>query len=143
MPDDLVRRLQPDSRTAVIPLTHDPKMDDLALLEALDSGASYIGAIGSRRNTQTRRARLEDHFGFSDTVLSRLRGPAGLYIGSKTPAEIALSIMAEIVAAKNGIELAESVQMAKDRAQSKAHPQRGTVIERTAAAPPVLYLNQS
>lgn len=143
MPDDLVRRLQPDARTAVITLTHDPKMDDLALLEALDSGAFYIGAIGSRRNTQTRRARLKEHFGFSDAALSRLRGPAGLYIGSKTPAEIALSIMAEIVAAKNGIALGESVQVAKDRAQNDARQQRGAAIEHTAAAPPILYLNVS
>lgn len=143
MPDDVVRRLQPDARTAVIALTHDPKMDDLALLEALDSGAFYVGAIGSRRNTQIRRDRLKEHFGFSDAALSKLRGPAGLYIGSKTPAEIALSIMAEIVAAKNGIELGESVQVAKDRAQSKAHSQRVAVSERTAAALPILYLNLS
>ncbi|MBB4596471.1 XdhC family protein [Xanthomonas arboricola] len=142
MPDDLVRRLQPDARTAVITLTHDPKMDDLALLEALDSGAFYIGAIGSRRNTQTRRARLKEHFGFSDAALSKLRGPAGLYIGSKTPAEIALSIMAEIVAAKNGIEPGESVQAAKDSAKSKAGPQSGAATEHRAA-PPLLYLNLS
>ncbi|CAN7742537.1 XdhC family protein [Variovorax sp. LjRoot178] len=115
MPDELVRRLQPDARTAVVTLTHDPKIDDLALLEALDSSAFYVGAIGSRRNTQSRRARLKEHFGFSDAALDKLSGPAGLYIGSKTPAEIALSIMAEIVATKNGANFGESVQVAKDR----------------------------
>ncbi|WP_066267653.1 XdhC family protein [Hydrogenophaga palleronii] len=143
MPDDLVRRLQPDSRTAVVTLTHDPKMDDLALLEALDSSAFYIGAIGSRRNTQSRRSRLKEHFGFSDAALSKLRGPAGLYIGSKTPAEIALSIMAEIVAAKNGVELGESVQTAKDKAQSVARPPRAAISETTPVMPPILYLNLS
>lgn len=120
MPDDLVRRLQPDRRTAVITLTHDPKLDDLALLEALTSEAFYVGAIGSRKNTQSRRERLKEHFGFSDIMLQNLRGPAGLYIGSKTPAEIALSIMAEIVAAKNGVVLTESVQVAKARRHSDA-----------------------
>ncbi len=138
MPDDLVRRLQPDSRTAVVTLTHDPKMDDLALLEALDSTAFYIGAIGSRRNTQSRRSRLKEHFGFSDAALSKLRGPAGLYIGSKTPAEIALSIMAEIVAVKNGVELGESVQMAKDKAQNYTYPKSDAVCDSTAELTPFL-----
>jgi xanthine dehydrogenase accessory factor len=106
MPDDLILRLQPDSRTAVVTLTHDPKLDDLALIDALQSQAFYVGAIGSRRHSQLRRERLRTHFDLSDSDLQRLRGPAGLYIGSKTPAEIALSIMAEIVAAKNGVDAA-------------------------------------
>ncbi len=101
MPDDFIMRLQPDARTAVVTLTHDPKLDDLALIDALQSQAFYVGAIGSRRNSLHRRTRLHEHFGLSDEVLQRLHGPAGLYIGSKTPAEIALSIMAEIVAMKN------------------------------------------
>ncbi len=103
MPDDLIQRLQPDARTAVVALTHDPKLDDLALLDALQSDAFYVGAIGSRRNSAHRKERLRTHFDVSDSALQSLRGPAGLYIGSKTPAEIALSILAEVVAVKNGI----------------------------------------
>jgi xanthine dehydrogenase accessory factor len=103
MPDDLVLRLKPDARTAVIALTHDPKLDDLALMDALQSEAFYVGAIGSRRNSALRHERLRTHFGISDAALHSLHGPAGLFIASKTPAEIALSIMAEVVAVKNGI----------------------------------------
>ena len=105
MPDDLIVRLRPDARTAVVTLTHDPKLDDLALIDALRSEAFYVGALGSRRNHAARRTRLREHFGLSDDTLRALRGPAGLYIGSKTPAEIALSILAEVVAAKNGVAL--------------------------------------
>ncbi|QKO21635.1 XdhC family protein [Rhodoferax sp. BAB1] len=103
MPDDLILRLKPDTRTAVVALTHDPKLDDLALIDALQSEAFYVGAIGSRRNSATRRERLHEHFEIPYEVLDRLHGPAGLYIASKTPAEIALSIMAEVVAVKNGV----------------------------------------
>ncbi|SFH61157.1 xanthine dehydrogenase accessory factor [Collimonas sp. OK307] len=103
MPDDLVLRLQPDTRTAVVALTHDPKLDDLALIDALQSKAFYVGAIGSRRNSAQRRDRLRIYFDIAEPTLQGLHGPAGLYIGSKTPAEIALSIMAEVVAVKNGI----------------------------------------
>jgi xanthine dehydrogenase accessory factor len=106
MPDDLILRLQPDARTAVVAVTHDPKLDDLALIDALQSEAFYVGAIGSRRNSSLRRERLREHFDMADEALDALHGPAGLYIGSKTPAEIALSIMAEIVAAKNGVQQA-------------------------------------
>lgn len=104
MPDDLILRLKPDARTAVVALTHDPKLDDLALIDALQSDAFYVGAIGSRRNTQARRERLHTHFGISEAELASLHGPAGIYIGSKTPGEIALSIMAEVVAVKNGLQ---------------------------------------
>nr|AAQ21351.1 Csw009 [uncultured bacterium] len=103
MPDDLILRLRPDARTAVVAVTHDPKLDDLALIDALQSEAFYVGAIGSRRNSGLRRERLQEHFDLPEDALDTLHGPAGLYIGSKTPAEIALSIMAEIVAVKNGI----------------------------------------
>lgn len=103
MPDDLILRLKPDARTAVVALTHDPKLDDLALIDALQTKAFYVGAIGSRRNSAQRRERLHTYFDIAEHVLQDLHGPAGLYIGSKTPAEIALSIMAEIVAVKNGI----------------------------------------
>lgn len=119
MPDDLIRRLQPDGRTAVVALTHDPKIDDLALIDALQSQAFYVGAIGSRRNTAARRERLREHFDLSESALQALHGPAGLYIGSKTPAEIALSIMAEVVAVKNGVQLSVPVQIAQGKSDQE------------------------
>lgn len=133
MPDDLILRLKPDGRTAVVALTHDPKLDDLALIDALQSDAFYVGAIGSRRNSATRRERLHEHFEMSYEVLDRLHGPAGLYIASKTPAEIALSIMAEVVAVKNGVLLAQPMQiaqgkMALDRPLTKATLGAGCAI---------------
>jgi xanthine dehydrogenase accessory factor len=103
MPDDAVLALQPDFRTCVVALTHDPKLDDLALLEALHSDAFYVGAIGSRRNHAARRQRMLEHLGQTPETLARLRGPVGMAIGSKTPPEIAVSIMAEVLAVKNGI----------------------------------------
>jgi xanthine dehydrogenase accessory factor len=102
MPDDLVIEARLDARSAVVALTHDPKLDDLALMEALKSEAFYVGAIGSRANNAKRRERLK-LFDLSDTELARLHGPIGLYIGSKTPAEIAVSIMAEMTAVKNAV----------------------------------------
>jgi len=114
MPDDLILRLEPDGRTAVVALTHDPKLDDLALIDALQSEAFYVGAIGSRRNTAARRERLGIHFGLSEAELHSLHGPAGVYIGSKTPAEIALSIMAEVVAVKNGVRLPTVARVAAE-----------------------------
>ena len=101
MPDDVVIAMQPDARTAVIALTHDPKLDDLALMEALKSPAFYVAALGSRHNNDARRERLRE-FDVGDAQIERLHGPAGLYIGSRTPAEIAVSIAAELVAMKNG-----------------------------------------
>ena len=106
MPDDLVLELQLDPHSAVVAVTHDPKLDDLVLLEALKSPAFYIGALGSRRNTEARRERLK-LFDLSPAEIDRLHGPIGLDIGSKTPAEIAVSIVAEIVAVKNGISLTQ------------------------------------
>ncbi len=105
MPDDVVHDFKIDRRCCVIALTHDPKLDDLALLEALDSEAFYVGAIGSRRNNEARHARMIEHFEQTAERLARLRGPIGIYIGSKTPPEIAISIMAEVLAVKNGIPL--------------------------------------
>jgi xanthine dehydrogenase accessory factor len=104
MPDDLVLELQLDPHSAVVAVTHDPKLDDLVLLEALKSPAFYIGALGSRGNTAKRRERLEQ-FDLSAAEIDRLHGPIGLDIGSRTPAEIAVSIVAEIVAVKNGVAL--------------------------------------
>ena len=103
MPDDVVLESRPDKRTAVIALTHDPKLDDLAIMDALRSPAFYVGALGSRINNAKRIQRLREHFQLTEAELSRLRGPAGVYIGSRTPAEIALSILTEIVATKNGV----------------------------------------
>lgn len=111
MPDDVVRAMRPDARTCVVALTHDPKLDDLALLEALESDAFYVGAIGSRRNNDARRDRLRKHFDISEDDLRRLHGPIGVYIGSKTPPEIAVSIMAEILAVKNSVNLPREVQV--------------------------------
>jgi xanthine dehydrogenase accessory factor len=106
MPDDLVIELQLDPHSAVVAVTHDPKLDDLVLLEALKSPAFYIGALGSRSNTAARRERLA-LFDLSPAEIDRLHGPIGLDIGSKTPAEIAVSIVAEIVAVKNGVSLTQ------------------------------------
>ncbi|MGE4405069.1 XdhC family protein [Pseudomonas sp.] len=103
MPDDAVRTLNPDPRTCIVALSHDPRLDDLALLAALRSPAFYVGAIGSRRNTESRRQRFIEHFDETEESLRRLHAPVGLYIGSKTPAEIAVSVMAEILAVKNGV----------------------------------------
>ena len=105
MPDDVVTAFQPDRRSCVVALTHDPKLDDLALLEALKSEAFYVGAIGSRRNNEARHQRMIEHFGQTSQSLARLRGPIGIYIGSKTPPEIAVSVMAEILAVKNAVQL--------------------------------------
>ncbi len=111
MPDDLVIDAKLDSRSAVLALTHDPKLDDLALMEALKSDAFYVGAIGSRVNNARRRERLRQ-FDLDDIQLARLHGPVGLYIGSKTPAEIAISILAEMTAVKNGVPAALQVNHA-------------------------------
>lgn len=112
MPDDAVLAFRPDRRSCVVALTHDPKLDDLALLEALESDAFYVGAIGSRRNAASRRERMVEHFGQTAESLVRLRGPIGIYIGSKTPPEIAVSVMAEILAVKNGVVLPREIEVA-------------------------------
>jgi xanthine dehydrogenase accessory factor len=106
MPDDLVARLQLDPHCALAALTHDPKLDDMALLEALKSPAFYVGALGSRANTARRKERLA-LFDLSAAEIDRLHGPIGLDLGCRTPAEIAVSVMAEIVAVRNGVGLAQ------------------------------------
>jgi len=97
MPDDTVKAMGLDERCAVVALTHDPKLDDLALMEALKSPAFYVGALGSRANNAKRRVRLRE-FDVTEEEIARLHGPIGLYIGSRTPPEIAVSILAEITA---------------------------------------------
>jgi xanthine dehydrogenase accessory factor len=96
--------------TAIVALTHDPKLDDMALLEALQSNAFYVGALGSRRNQSLRKQRLAQHFNLSEQALARLHGPVGLALGAKTPAEIAVSIVAEILQVKNSVIGSASVQ---------------------------------
>ena len=102
MPDDVVRELNMDGHSAIVALTHDPKLDDLALMEALKSAAFYVGAIGSKKNNDARRERLKE-FDVSVDEIARLRGPVGLYIGSKTPPEIAVAILAEMTAVRHGV----------------------------------------
>ena len=101
-PDEAVLALSDQPRTAVITLAHDPRLDDLALIEALASRAFYVGALGSERTAAARRERLAQ-MGLTPAQIRRLRGPAGLPIGSKRPAEIAVSILAEITAVRNGL----------------------------------------
>jgi xanthine dehydrogenase accessory factor len=95
-PDEALPRIGLDRRTAVVTLTHDPKLDDPALAAALRSEAFYVGALGSRRSQAARRERLRD-LGVPDAARGRLHGPVGLAIGARSPAEIAVSIVAEIV----------------------------------------------
>ncbi|MBB4843314.1 xanthine dehydrogenase accessory factor [Paucibacter oligotrophus] len=108
MPDDAVTAFAPDGHSAIVALTHDPKLDDLALLEALQSPAFYVGAIGSRVNQAKRKARLQEHFGLSEDQLARLHGPVGLNIGARTPPEIALAILAHMTAERYGVKLTSS-----------------------------------
>lgn len=104
MPDDVLLEIGVDAHTAVVALTHDPKLDDMALMEALKSPAFYVGALGSRKNTQKRKERLLE-FDVSREQVEKLHGPVGLYIGALTPPEIAVSILAEVIAVKYGISI--------------------------------------
>ena len=122
MPDDVVAAFKPDRRSCVVALTHDPKLDDLALLEALKTEAFYVGAIGSRRNNDARHARMVEHFEQTEEDLKRLRGPIGIYIGSKTPPEIAVSVMAEILAVKNGVTLPREMEVAQAKNDRAVQP---------------------
>lgn len=101
-PDDVIESINIDKRTAIVTVAHDPKVDDMALLSALKSDAFYVGALGSKLNNKNRRERLVEHFDFTQEQVNRLHGPVGVDIGSKTPSEIAISILAEIIATKNG-----------------------------------------
>jgi xanthine dehydrogenase accessory factor len=121
MPDDTVRALRLDERCAVVALTHDPKLDDMALMEALKSPAFYVGALGSRANNAKRRERLRE-VEVTDEEIARLHGPIGLYIGSRTPPEIAISILAEITAVKNGVALPAAATVAVAKAQIAGAP---------------------
>jgi xanthine dehydrogenase accessory factor len=104
MPDDVLLEIGVDPHTAVVALTHDPKLDDMALMEALKSSAFYVGALGGRINTQKRKERLLE-FEVSKEEVEKLYGPVGLSIGALTPPEIAVSILAEVIAVKYGVSL--------------------------------------
>ncbi|MDP3082631.1 MAG: XdhC family protein [Rubrivivax sp.] len=104
MPDDLVIAMNLDAHSAVVAVTHDPKLDDLALMEALKTPAFYVGALGSRRNNEARRLRLLD-FEVSQAEVDTLRGPVGLNLGGRTPPEIAMAIVAEMTAVRRGMPM--------------------------------------
>ncbi len=106
MPDDLVLAMQLDASSAVVAITHDPKLDDLALMEALRTPAFYVGALGSRHNNACRRERLLE-FDVSPEEAAQLRGPVGLNLGGLTPPEIAMSIVAEMTALRRGVDLTQ------------------------------------
>ena len=108
MPDDAVIAFKPDSHTVVVAVSHDPKLDDMALMEALKTRAFYVGAVGSIKTSEERRKRLLE-FEVSPTEVAKLHGPVGLAIGSRTPPEIAIAILAELVAARNGLVFTREV----------------------------------
>jgi xanthine dehydrogenase accessory factor len=110
MPDDAVIALKPDAHTAVVALTHDPKLDDLALMEALKGCAFYVGAIGSKANQQKRRERLLE-FDVTAEQIERMHGPVGLKNGARTPPEIAIAILAEMTAVRYGYRIPEPVRV--------------------------------
>jgi xanthine dehydrogenase accessory factor len=119
MPDDAVVAMRPDRQTAIITLSHDPKLDDMALLEALKTEAFYVGALGSKVTNKARRERLAT-FDLTDAQIARLRGPVGLPIGSRTPAEIAVAILAELTGLRNGVTLSrETAPAPTDQDSSK------------------------
>ena len=140
MPDDAVLAFRPDPSSCVVTLSHDPKLDDLAVLEALASPAFYVGAIGSRRNNEARRARLIEHFDVAPEVMQRLHGPIGLFIDSKTPAEIAVSIMAEIIAIKNGVKLVPEMRVTGGKIEQEKMRPPTVVAEQALAAAAVCGL---
>jgi xanthine dehydrogenase accessory factor len=115
MPDDVVLDIAPDPHTAIVAVTHDPKLDDMALLEALKSEAFYIGALGSVKNQEKRKQRLRS-FDLSEQEVNRLHGPVGLRIGSRTPAEIAVSILAELIQVRSQLQQVGLSPASADRA---------------------------
>ena len=119
MPDDAVAAMRPDRRSVILAAAHDPKLDDLALIDALHSDAFYIGAVGSRATSAARRERLR-LFDLDDAQIARLHAPAGLPLGSRTPPEIALAIVADLTARRNGTSLTAAV--ARPATESAACP---------------------
>ncbi len=109
MPDEAVLAFRADARSVIVAVSHDPKLDDMALMEALKTPACYVGAVGSQKTSEARRQRLLE-LDVSAAEAARLHGPVGLQIGSRTPPEIAVAIAAELVAARNGIVMTRVVQ---------------------------------
>jgi xanthine dehydrogenase accessory factor len=107
LPDDLISTQFRDAWSGILALAHDPRIDDMGLLAALDSRAFYIGAMGSRRTSEARRERLAS-LGLDKAALERLRAPIGVDIPSKTPAEIAISIVADLISARHHLRGAAS-----------------------------------
>ena len=102
MPDDAIRAQASDPRTAIVALTHDPRIDDMGLMEALETEAFYVGAMGSSRTSASRRSRLAA-LDIPEAALAKLHAPVGLPIGSKTPPEIAIAILAELIAERRAL----------------------------------------
>jgi xanthine dehydrogenase accessory factor len=115
MPDDAVLAFRPDPHSVILTVSHDPKLDDMALLEALKSDACYVGAVGSARTNAERRKRLAQ-FDLTAQQIAKLHGPVGLSIGSRTPPEIAVAILADLVAARNGVMLEKAGGAGQKRA---------------------------
>lgn len=115
MPDDAVVAFRPDGHSVILAVSHDPKLDDMALLEALKSDAYYVGAVGSARTSAERRKRLAG-FDLTAPQIARLRGPVGLPIGSRTPPEIAVAILADLIASRNGVALEKARDAGRKRA---------------------------
>jgi xanthine dehydrogenase accessory factor len=134
MPDDLILRLALDAHSAVVALTHDPKLDDMALLEALKSAAFYVGALGSRLNSERRRERLA-LFDLSAAEIARLHGPVGLDLGARTPPEIAIAILAEMTAIKNGVTIPPSRRAALPADTAAVAATLGEVAKLRKSAP--------
>jgi len=124
-PDDTVLALNPDPHLAVVAVTHDPKLDDAALLEALKAPCFYVGALGSKKNNDARRKRLAG-FDLAEGEIAKLHGPVGLKIGAKTPPEIAVAILAEMTAVRRGVTVGETLaQPASDFAPSSCAVPQG------------------
>ena len=124
-PDDTVLALNPDPHLAVVAVTHDPKLDDAALLEALKAPCFYVGALGSKKNNDARRKRLAG-FDLAEAEIAKLHGPVGLRIGAKTPPEIAVAILAEMTAVRRGVKVGETLeQPASDFAPSSCAVPQG------------------
>ncbi len=104
-PDDFIQAAACDERTAVVALTHDPKVDDLAVIEALSTPVFYLGALGSRRTTARRAERLREHFAVPEADIARIHGPVGIDLNSRRPQEIALAVLTDITAARNGVAI--------------------------------------
>jgi len=118
MPDDFVVAQQCDAQTAVVALTHDPKLDDLAIMEALNSPAFYVGALGSSRTNAARRERLGEHFDLTPAQLDFMSGPIGLDLNTRTASEIALAVMTEITARRNGVCVTSVRDTPRERASA-------------------------